>query len=124
MISETNTEKTKKLIKKSKAPIIIKSQSPEYNRKILEYGHFDILLLDITKGRDKIKYLDTGINHVLAKIAAKNKVTIAIDLEDIRKADKKTKAIALARLDELTKTCKKAKCKLQILNTENQNLFI
>jgi len=75
MISTTNLEQAKNLINKAKEkPIIVQASSNSFNRKMLEYGKFDILLSPETGNRrDKIKSLDSGLNHVLAKIATKNK---------------------------------------------------
>jgi len=122
MISTTNPEQAKKLINKSKEkPLIIQAQSDIFNRKILEYGKFDILLSPETGNRrDKIKSLDSGLNHVLAKIATKNKIAIGIDLEDISKLDKKGKAIRIARIKQNIAVCKRAKTKIRLLNYKNK----
>ena len=99
------------------APIIIQAQNDEFNRKILDYGKFDILLFpDAEKRKDKLKQLDSGLNHVLAKIAAKNKIAIGYDLEKIRSLEKKEKAIQLARLIQNIKILRKAKTKLALIN--------
>lgn len=121
MISITNLEQAKKQIKQEKYPII-KAQSPEFNRKILEYGKFDILLFPEVnvKKNDKLKYLDSGLNHILAKIATKNKIRIGIDLNEIRSLDKKEKALALARIRQNIKICRKAKTKLALLNIKDK----
>jgi len=43
MISTNNIEQAKRLIKNSKEkPILVKAQDDHFNRKILEYGKFDI----------------------------------------------------------------------------------
>lgn len=135
MITTNNTEQAKSQIKKAlaenKKPIIVKAQSLEFNRKLLEYGKFDILL-DIhtsetnqkEKQKDKLKYLASGLNHVLAKIAAKNSISIGIDLEKIRSLEKKQKALALARIKQNIKLCRKAKAKITLLNyKEKRNAF-
>ena len=48
MINTQNIEQAKNLIKETietkENPIIVKAQSPDFNRKILEYGKFNILL--------------------------------------------------------------------------------
>jgi len=122
MISTTNLEQAKKLINKSKEkPLIIQAQSDIFNRKILEYGKFDILLSPETGNRrDKIKSLDSGLNHVLAKIATKNKIAMGIDLENISKLDKKDKAIRIARIKQNIAVCKKAKTKIKLLNYKDK----
>jgi RNase P/RNase MRP subunit p30 len=116
MIDTTNLQQAKNEIKKSKPPITVQAQSLEFNRKILEYGNFQVILFPergIQK-KDRLKQLGTGINHVLAKIAAKNKIAIGINLPQIAKLDKKNKAIQLARLRQTIKTCRKANCEINL----------
>src|SRR3989338_5250447 len=121
IIQETNPEKAKLQIKKAKPPIIVKAQSDEFNRKLLEYGKFDVLIdLHSSKGKDKLKSLDSGLNHVFARIASKNGVAIGIDLDGLRKLDKKEKAIQLARIAQNIKICRKAKCQIQIINAKDK----
>jgi len=118
VISETNINKAKEKIKSSKEkPIIVKAQSIEFNRKILEHGRFDILLgIEYLSKTDKIKQLSSGLNHVLAKIAAKNKIAIGVDISQLKKLEKKQKAVVLARIRQNVKICRKAKCKIKLLN--------
>ena len=132
MINTTNIQEARNLIKAAiNKPIIVRAQSLEFNRKILEYAKFDVLLFTESQNwnkKDKIKQLDTGFNHVLAKIAAKNNIALGIDLKEIKHLTKKEKAICLARLIQNIKVCRKAKCKLKILNYQvkinTQNLLI
>ena len=81
MIDTQDINQARKLIKIAAKPIIIKAKNDEFNRKILEYGHFDVLL-SVERGdrKDTVRQLDSGFNHVLARIAAKNKVSIGIDI--------------------------------------------
>ncbi len=109
MIHTSNIEKAKKEIRNCmEMPIIVKAQGGEFNRKILEYGNFDILLLD------------SGLNHVLARIAARNKVAIGIDLNELRKLEKKAKATTLGKIVQNIKICRKAKAKFVTLNYKDK----
>ncbi len=118
MIDTKNIEEAKKLIKKSKHPIIIKAQNPEFSRKILEYGKFDILLSPelSENSKDTIKNIHSGFNHVTAKIASKNRISIGIDLNSLRNLEKKKKAISLSRIIQNIKIARKAKTKIKALN--------
>jgi len=120
LITETNPEKAKQQIRNSSSTnITVQAQSPEFNRTLLEYGKFDQLLFpepDTIKKQDRIKQLDTGINSIMAKIATKNKVAIAIDLNKITSLQPKQKAQQLARLKEIIKITRKAKTQLKIIN--------
>lgn len=123
MISEKNVERTKTLINKSSGkPIFVMAQNVEYNRKILEYGKFDVLISveqssDIMK--DNLRNVNSGWNHVLAKIAAKNNVAIGIDLDSLRKMQKKRKAEILKRIIQNIKFCRKAKCRIYLINCKD-----
>ena len=121
MISTTNPEQAKKLIKQEKAPIIVEAQNDDFNRKILEYGKFDILLSP-EKGqrKDSQKQLDSGLNHVLAEIASKNKVAIGINLAEIQSLDKKSKAQRLAKIKQNIKLCRKSKTLIKVLNFQDK----
>ncbi|MEK6855365.1 MAG: hypothetical protein AABX73_04040 [Nanoarchaeota archaeon] len=121
MIETTNLELARKLIKKEQKPIIIKAQDNLFNRKILEYGKFDILLSP-EKGekKDKLKQLNSGLNHVLAKIAAKNSIALGVDLKEIRSMDKKEKAKQLARIIQNIRICRKSKTRFACINCNNK----
>ena len=115
MINTQNLEEAKRLIKKAEAPKIILSQNDEFNRKILEYGKFDILLSPEAGSRkNKVRQTDSGLNHVLAKIAAKNNIAIGINLEELKLLEPKQKAERLAKIRQNIKICRKAKTKLAI----------
>lgn len=132
LISNTNIEKTKQLIKKSAEKdklIIVQAQNDVYNRKILEYGKFSILLgVEAGSRKNTLRQIDSGLNHVLAKIAAKNKIALGTDLSEIQKLSKNEKAKRLAKIAQNIKICRKAKCKIVLLNYSDkkdaQNLLL
>lgn len=62
--------------------LVFKGGSAELNRKAAEDTRIDILLHP-EKGRK-----DSGIDHVIAEEAAKNKVTIGFDLQQLTKNEK------------------------------------
>jgi len=121
MISTTNLQQAKNEIKKAEEkPIIVQAQNDAFNRKILEYGKFDILLsVEAGKRKDTLRQIDSGLNHISAKIAAKNKVAIGINIEEISKLSKVEKAKRLARIKQNIKICRKAGTKLALVNTKD-----
>lgn len=124
IIREDNLEKAKARIKKSKKPIVIDAIDEKYNRKILEYGNFQVLLSpEKNTGLNKIKQNDSGFNHVLAKIAAKNKISIGIDLKEISQLSKKEKAERLAKIRQNIKICRKAKARIKVINSKNPKII-
>ncbi len=115
MINNKKIEEVKRLIKKEQSPKIIIAQNDEFNRKIIEYGNFDILL-SIEKGNraNKIRQTDSGLNHILAKIAKNKNVAIGIDLEEIKSLESKQKAERLSKIIQNIKLCRKSKTKVAI----------
>lgn len=128
LINERNIEKAKNKIKNSKEkPIIVKAQDDNFNRKILEYGKFDVLL-SIEPKRATLKKPGSGLNHTLAKIASKNSIAIGIDLSEIKKLNRKEKADVLSKIVQNVKIARKAKTKIKMINYHDksnaQNLLI
>ncbi len=110
-----NIEKAKQLIKVAQVPKIVFAQNEDFNRKILEYGKFDIILsLEKEDLRNKIRQTNSGLNHVLAKIASKNKIAVGFDLEEIKKMEIKQKAENLSKIKQNIKICRKYKTKLAV----------
>ena len=123
MISTSNLNEARKQIqklKKENKEIIIKAQSNEFNRKILENKDIDIITdLELHKRKDKLKQRDSGLNEVLCKLASKNNIEIAINLGKIKRLDKKEKAETLARIKQNISLCKRTNTKIIILNKES-----
>lgn len=122
MISTPNIEQAKSLIKSSREkPVIVQSQNDNFNRKIVEYGRFDILL-GVEKGNKQrsLRQIDSGFNHVLAKIASKNKVALGIDAEELRSLPLEEKAVRMERIIQNIKICRKAKVKIKLLNFKDE----
>ena len=107
IINTTKIEQAKKLIKNSKQPIMLQAQNYEFNRKILEYGKFQVLLNP------------KQLNHILAKTAAKNNVSVGFDLSELP-TDKKEKAQFISKLIEAIKTCRKSKTQIKLLNSKDK----
>ncbi len=115
MINTPSIEEARRLIKKTETLKIVLAQNDEFNRKMLEYGHFDILLSSEAGNRkNKVRQTDSGLNHVLTKIAAKNKIAIGINLEELKTREPKEKAQRLARIKQNIQLCRKAKTRLAV----------
>lgn len=115
MINNPSVEKTKQLLKNEPSPKIILAQNDDYNRKILEYGKFDILLSpEVGERRTSLRMTDSGLNHVLLTIATKNKISIGIDLDDLRKLNKEQKAKRIERIIQNIRFARKKNTKLAI----------
>jgi len=123
MINTDKFEEAIKQLKKEKKPIIVKAKDNAFNRKILEYGKFDILLSPESGNReqkDGLKQMDSGVNRILAKIASKNNISIGLDFEELNNLDKKEKVVRLARIKQNITVCRKAKTKIKALNYKDK----
>ncbi len=108
LISEKTFEKARKIIKENKEKeIIFTSESDDLNRKILEKEKIQFLLLNQKNRKDFTKQRNSGLNQVLVKIAKKNKISIAINLEEIINANPKEKSKIISRVIQNIKLCNK-----------------
>lgn len=123
LIQEKSFDKARKLIREHKGKtIIFSSNDDELNRKILEKENIDVLLINLSGRRDFQKQRNSGFNHVLAKIAKKNKINIGINFDEIVKSKGKEKAEILARIKQNIKLCNKNKVNMTFIiqNKNNQ----
>jgi len=116
IINTLNINEARKQIqklKKENKEVIVRAQEPEFNRKILEIKDVNVLLSrEIHNRKDKLKQRDSGLNEVLCKLAAKNNIKIGINIEEIKKLEKKQKAIVLARIMQNIMLCKRTKTQI------------
>ena len=103
---------------KESKEIVFSSDNDDLNRKILEKLPINILLINLAQRRDRLKQRDSGLNHVLAKIAKKNKITIGINLDELIEAKDKEKIIA--RIKQNIKLCNKNKVKMKFIQQKNK----
>lgn len=91
-----------------------------FNRRALETLKIDYLIspereISGVVRKDSLKQRDSGMNHVLAKIAKEKGIDVVIDFEDIRKMKNDFEmARRIARLMQNVRICRKAKCGLKI----------
>ncbi len=122
LIWSNNFEKARSEIRKNQGKeIIFLSSDNELNRKILEKGKIDVLLLNQLGRKDRLKQRDSGFNQVMAKIAKKNNVTIGINLDEIINSSQKNKSEILARVAQNIKLCKKNKLKMRFISVDKKN---
>ena len=88
--------------------IIVKAQDDDFNRKILENKSVNILLSpELHNRKEPLKQRDSGLNEILCRIAKNNNIKIGIDIDEIKKLDKKRKSKVLARIIQNINLCKK-----------------
>ena len=106
---------------KEGSKVIVKGRDDSFNRKILENKKVNILLSpENGYKKDKLKQRDSGLNHILCRIAQQNSISIGIDFQEIlnkRDEGKKQLAEHLARIMQNIKLCRKSKVKMILMNT-------
>lgn len=125
IIRENNFEKARKLIKENQGKnIVFSSNDDELNRKILEKENINTLLLNQLQRKDKSRQRDSGLNQVLAKIAAKKEISIGINLDEIISSKSVQKAKILARVAQNIRLCSKNRIKMKFIAEKNErNLY-
>ena len=119
MIDTSDIKEARKLIDKisgQKNRVVIHGRDIRFNRMILENKKVDMLVLSHKDKKDRLKQRDSGLNHVLCKIARQNDITLAINLEELRCGGKKERAEILSRIIQNIKLMKKAKNKVKLIN--------
>jgi len=84
--------------------VLVRGGSEELNRAALETPEVDILT------HANLENGTCGINHILARLGAKNNVAICFDLLEIIQAYKKTRSNLLSGLMETARFVRKYKC--------------
>lgn len=116
MIITTKINEAQKLVRVTKRPSFVLAQDSEFNRKILEYGKFDALVFP---GKINRK-LESNVNHVDGKFAAKNRIKIAYDLDKVRSLDKKERGIFLSKVKKDLQVLRKSKTEILLLNLKDK----
>ncbi|MCK9595781.1 hypothetical protein M0R19_01195 [Candidatus Pacearchaeota archaeon] len=123
IIQENNFDKARKLIKENQdKKIIFSSEDDELNRKILEKEKINILLLNQAVRRDFQKQRNSGLNHILAKLAKKNDVAIGINFDEILVSEGKHKSRILSRIMQNIRICNKNKLEMKFIIPNPKNM--
>lgn len=121
LIKENDFTKARGEIRKNPGKkIIFSSDDDELNRKILEKENINFLLINQSNRKDGMKQRNSGLNHVLAKIAKKNNIEIGINLDEIINSGKAKKSDILARVRQNVELCNKNKLKMKFISFENK----
>ena len=112
-----------------KTPVGIFGRDDKFNRRAIETLKINYLISperEITMGRDKfrrkdsLKQRDSGLNHVVAKAAAKKGIAIVIDFSEVKYLHGKEQTKKIARIMQNIIICRKAKTKIKIWDLENK----
>jgi RNase P/RNase MRP subunit p30 len=114
---EKETRRIIDSLKSRRKLIAVKGSSNNFNRRVIETMKINYLVgLEDFNKPDNLKQRDSGLNHVLAKIAKKRGVRVVFNISEFNKLNKKMKGISLSKLIQNIKVLRKAGCELKIAN--------
>lgn len=124
IIREKDFQKARKKIRENKGKkIIFSGNSDELNRKVLEKENIDVLLLNLSERKDRMKQRDSGFNQVIAKLAKKKNISLGINLDEILGSGKKEKSEILARIRQNIKLCNKNKLNMKFISGKKRDIY-
>jgi ribonuclease P/MRP protein subunit RPP1 len=124
IIYEKDFQKARKKIRENPRKVVIfSSDDDELNKKILEKENIDILLLNLSSRKDRMKQRDSGFNHVLARLAKKKNISLGINLDEIINSKSKEKSEILARVRQNIKLCNKNKLKMKFISSKKRDRY-
>ena len=118
IINAKTFSEARSLISKAKEKIIFSSNDDDLIRQILEKEKISVLLLNQKQRKPKVKQEDSGLNHILAKLAKEKNIAIGINLDEILSSKGKEKAEILSKVKQNIKLCSKAKLRMIFISLE------
>jgi len=101
--------------KKFKGEIGFVGGDDALNRRAIESLDIDYLVSpEALTGKDTLKQRDSGLNHVVAKIAAEKGILVVVDFGEIASLNGKEKAERIARVMQNVLVCRKVGCGIRI----------
>jgi len=74
----------------------------------------------LTYRKRSLRQINSGFNHILGKIATKNKIAIGIDMEELSNSKKEEKAETIEKIINNIKVARKARTKIVLLNYKDK----
>jgi len=122
IITDIVFEKIKKKVSVSGSDsIVFSSEDDDLNRKVMEKIKIKILLLSQAGRRDFSKQRNSGLNHVLVKIAKKNNIDVGINLDEIIESSSFKLADIIARVRQNIVLCNKDKVQMKFIVLDKKN---
>ncbi len=108
--SAKTVDQLKKLVRMRKGydVLLVKGSDLYLNRKAVETKEVDILT------HPELNRRDSGLNHIMAKLATKNNVAIEINFREILQSSKNTRSAIIHNIAENVRLCKKYKTPIAI----------
>lgn len=121
--TNSNENETRRIIdslRKSKKILAVVGGSNNYNRRVLETMKVNYLVSpEIGEKKDNLKQRDSGMNHVLAKIAKKNNISILININELKSHNPKEQSNLLSRIIQNINLCRKSSCSVKVASLAN-----
>ena len=101
--------------KDKKKVIAVEGRDDAFNRRAIETLKINYLVNpEVSPKKDTLKQRDSGINHVVAKEAARKNISFVIDMNYITSLKDEEQARVLARIIQNIKICRRAKCGIKL----------
>jgi len=86
-----------------------------FNRRAVESLEINYLVsVEALVGRDTLKQRDSGLNHVVARIAKEKGICVVVGIGEVSKLEEKKKAKRIAKIMQNVKICRKVGCRILI----------
>ena len=106
-------------LKQRKKIIALRGGDDAFNRRAIETLKINYLVMpEVEPKKDSLKQRDSGINHVVAREAARKGVAFVIDFDYLNCLEKEELAVVLSRIIQNIKICRKAKCGIKVFTKE------
>jgi len=113
--SEKDARKIIESLKNKNKVIALMGGDDAFNRRAIETLKINYLVSpERGDKRDSLKQRDSGVNHVIAKLAKEKGISVVIDFSEVANLKGKTKALRLEKLIQNMKICRKAGCNIKI----------
>ena len=115
---ESSEKEARRIIESLKGTgkiIALVGEDDAFNRRAIETLKMNYLVSpERGDKKNTLKQRDSGLNHVVAKEAAKKNITIVINVSEIDSLNEKEKALRLEGIIQNIKICRKANCEIKI----------
>jgi len=122
LIIEKKFENVRRKVSASASDMVVfSSNDDDLNRRVMEKLKIGMLLISQSERRDFSKQRNSGLNHVLAKIAKKNNIEIGINLDEIVESSSIKLPQIFSRVGQNIVLCNKAKVKMKFISIKGVN---
>ena len=117
IIKAKNLKELRSRLNNAKGIIIVEGGDEHINRFVLEDARINILLNpENNPGMDFMHARNSGLNHILCSIAAKNNKTIGINFNSLLEMSERNRIISLGRISQNIRLCRKYNVNFVIVN--------